>query len=77
MDIKRKILWMLKEGYSQQQISEKFKEENIKPNSLSTIEKHLKNIRSCYKAKTLFHLAVILIQEEYIFEEIEEAEDQF
>ena len=58
---------MLKEGYSQQQISDKLKEENIKPNSLSIIEKHLKDIKCCYQAKTLFHLAVILIQEDYIF----------
>ena len=77
MDIRKKILSMLKYGYSQQQISDKFKEENIKPNSLSLIEKHLKDIKAMYRAKTLFHLAIILIQEEYIFEEIEELEDQF
>lgn len=67
---------MLKEGYSQQQISDKFKEQNIKPNSLSIIEKYVKDIKALYNAKTLFHLAIILIQEEYIFEEIEELEDQ-
>lgn len=65
---------MLKDGYSQQQISDQFKVENIKPNSLSMIEKYLREIREVYKAKSLFHLAFILMEEEYDFEDKAEFE---
>lgn len=71
MDIKKKIIRLLKDGYNQKEISNIFKKEQIKPNSLSIIEKYLKEIREIYKAKTMFHLAFILIEEEYFFEEDE------
>jgi hypothetical protein len=45
MDITKKILRLLKDGNTQQQISDIFKYQGIKPNSLSTIEKYLKQIR--------------------------------
>ena len=72
MDITKKILRLLKEGNTQQQISDIFKYQGIKPNSLSTIEKYLKQIREDYKAKSLFHLAYILIEDQYNFEDDEE-----
>ncbi|PWN59187.1 helix-turn-helix domain containing protein [Chryseobacterium oncorhynchi] len=60
MNTKRRIIKFLKEGYNQKEIAEKFQELNIKPNSLSIIEKYLKEIKEAYGAKTLFHLACIM-----------------
>jgi Mg2+/Co2+ transporter CorC len=54
------ILKYLSEGKTQCEISELLKASNITPNSLSHIEKTLKEIRQQYNAKTIFHLAVIL-----------------
>ncbi|SIS71885.1 MULTISPECIES: hypothetical protein [Chryseobacterium] len=54
------IIGYLKEGLNQHEIAEKLKKENIKPNSLSSIEKRLNQIRHYYDAKTMFHLACIL-----------------
>lgn len=65
MDIvERLIINFLREGYNQFEISEKLKEKDIKPNSLSSVEKRLKKIRAEYGAKTMFHLAIILSQKE-------------
>ncbi|WP_332453742.1 hypothetical protein [Chryseobacterium aquaticum] len=75
MDIRKKIIMLLKEGNTQKEISNIFKKEEIKPNSLSIIEKYLKEIREIYKAKTMFHLAFILIDEEYFIEEEAEFEN--
>lgn len=54
------ILKHLNAGYTQNEISGKLKARGIKPNSLSSIEKSLNQIRKEYGAKTNFHLAVIL-----------------
>jgi len=54
------ILFYLKEGMTQTEISEAFKKANHKPNSLSIIEKRLKSIKIKFEAKTNFHLAVII-----------------
>lgn len=75
MDIRKKIITLLKEGYTQKEISDILKKEEIKPNSLSIIEKYLKEIREIYKAKTMFHLAFILMDEEYFIEEEAQFED--
>ncbi|AZA87174.1 hypothetical protein EG349_10420 [Chryseobacterium shandongense] len=65
MEIERRILLMLKDGYTQDQIASELKDLEITPNSLSSVEKNLKNIRKSYDAKTLFHLACILCDERY------------
>lgn len=72
MDIKRKILKLLKDGYTQKQIALIMKSEDIKPNSLSIVEKYIKEIRKIYCAKTMFHLAIILIEQGYDFDNNEE-----
>lgn len=54
------ILRYLKEGKTQSEISDILKAMEIKPNSLSIIEKRLKAIREKFGAKSNFHLAVIL-----------------
>lgn len=61
---------MLKEGLTQSEISEKLKETGEKPNSLSSVEKKLKELRAAYNAKTMFHLACILHSEEYFKEKV-------
>ncbi|AKK73766.1 hypothetical protein OK18_15165 [Chryseobacterium gallinarum] len=58
--IEKIIIDYLADGYSQYEIAEKLKEQGIKPNSLSSIEKHLNKIKENYEAKSLFHLACIL-----------------
>ena len=65
MDIKRRILELLKEGFSQNEIADILKAEGFQPNSLSSVEKKLKQIKDEYEAKTLFHLAILLIKDEY------------
>ncbi|MBD3748526.1 MAG: hypothetical protein IE931_03425 [Sphingobacteriales bacterium] len=54
------IIKYLMQGMTQNEISEALKAENLKPNSLSSIEKKLKVIRERHGAKTMFHLGVIL-----------------
>lgn len=66
---------MLKNGLSQAQISDELKELDIKPNSLSSVEKKINVIKKAYKANSLFHLAFLLFEEGY-FDEIEEEEQK-
>ena len=54
------IIQHLKNGLTQYEISDILKEQGVKPNSLSSIEKNLKVIRAKYGAKTMFHLGCIL-----------------
>lgn len=54
------ILKYLKEGKTQAEIAGILKQLEIQPNSLSSIEKHLKSIRKKHGAKTMFHLGFIL-----------------
>lgn len=58
--MEEKMIECLFKGMTQVEISDELKRENVKPNSLSSIEKKLKQIREKYKANTMFHLAVIL-----------------
>ena len=55
-----KILQLMAIGLTQKDISEYLKKKGITPNSVSIIEKRLKKLKNEYKAKSLFHLAVIL-----------------
>lgn len=70
MDVSRMILTLLKDGLNQTEIAEKLKQENIKPNSLSSVEKKIKDIKELYNAKTMFHLACILYSEEYFNDKV-------
>tara|TARA_R110000868_G_scaffold411516_1_gene705115 strand:- start:4333 stop:4536 length:204 start_codon:yes stop_codon:yes gene_type:complete len=54
------ILNYLSEGKTLNEIETLLKNNNIVPNTLSTLEKRIKRIKTTFKAKTLFHLAVIL-----------------
>ena len=54
------IIKYLKEGYSQEEISNLLKSQKVKPNSLSYIEKAINKIKKDNNAKTMFHLAWIL-----------------
>lgn len=67
MPLDERILHLMAKGMDQKEISEHLKKVDIKPNSLSIIEKELKSIRAHHKAKTNFHLAVILIRKGYKF----------
>lgn len=64
IDVNLKILNLLKKGYAQSEIADILKKEGIVPNSLSSVEKKLNQLKKDYKAKTLFHLAVILMEDE-------------
>jgi hypothetical protein len=65
MEIERRILLMLKDGYTQDQVSHELKELEIRPNSVSSVEKILKDIRKEYGAITMFQLACILYDDNY------------
>lgn len=60
--IKEIIIKFLKDGLSQKQIALELQKKEIKPNSLSSIEKYLKSLREEYGASTLFHLACLMIK---------------
>ncbi len=62
MEVKELIIEYLKQGLNQKEISLKLIELNLKPNSLSSVEKYLNSIRKEYDAKTMFHLGYILYQ---------------
>lgn len=54
-----KLLQMLSTGHSQDQISQHFKEEEISPSSLSSIEKRLNLLRGHFGANNAIHLVAI------------------
>lgn len=58
------IIKYLKEGYSQDEIAQLLKNQNLTPNSLSSIEKTIKKIKKKNNARTMFHLAWILSKKE-------------
>ncbi len=70
MEISGIILTFLRDGLNQAEIAEKLKELNLKPNSLSSVEKKLKELREKYNANTLFHLACILHSEGYFNDKV-------
>ena len=54
------MLRLLAKGLKQQQVSDEMKRLGVSPNSLSSIEKRLKQIRKEYRADTIIHLFVKL-----------------
>lgn len=54
------ILGLLCNGLSQEQISMKLKEDRMKPNSLSTVEKRFNRLKDSFKANNLIHLVSII-----------------
>ena len=66
----------MKQGYHQKELPDiLYKNERIEV-SLSTIEKDLKEVRWMYEANNLFHLAFILISNDYFKEEEEKEEEE-
>jgi DNA-binding NarL/FixJ family response regulator len=53
------LITLLSEGYTQIEIETLFKAKNIAPNSRSSIEKRLKDLRDDLGAKTMIHLVTI------------------
>jgi len=54
------IMKYLSDGLTQDQISQQLKDDNITPNSLSTIEKRLNKLRIQFKANNVIHLVAIV-----------------
>lgn len=54
-----KLLELLAKGLSQQEISLNFKDNNIKPASVSAIEKRIGDLKSAFKANNSIHLVAI------------------
>ena len=54
------LVKQLSYGFSQEEISISFKEKNISPNSLSSIEKHLNKLKIQFKANNATHLVAIV-----------------
>lgn len=59
LDSDIQILSLLSSGLSQDQISEQLKNDNIKPNSLSSIEKRLNILKGHFRANNSTHLIAI------------------
>ncbi|MDC8003106.1 response regulator [Aureisphaera galaxeae] len=55
-----KLVKKLASGYSQKEVAQHFKLENITPNSVSIIEKRLEKLKDDFNAKSTTHLIVIL-----------------
>ncbi len=53
------LLDMLANGFTQQDISKRFKEEAIKPSSVSAIEKRIGDLKNAFKANNSIHLVSI------------------
>ncbi len=62
MEFKFTIIQLLRSGFSQKEISDSLKNANIKPNSLSSVEKYINQLKQEYQAKTMFHLACLLFK---------------
>lgn len=60
------LIQKLSEGFTQREVSELFKQLKIEPNSISIIEKRIKDLKITYNAKTNFQLAVIITQEKIL-----------
>ncbi|SDR90930.1 DNA-binding response regulator [Winogradskyella sediminis] len=58
-DFDIRLLTLLSQGQSQDEISIKLKSNGIQPNSLSTIEKRLNKLREQFKANNAIHLVAI------------------
>jgi len=58
-DFDIRLLTLLSQGQSQDEISSKLKSNGIQPNSLSTIEKRLNKLREQFKANNAIHLVAI------------------
>ncbi|MDV7696310.1 hypothetical protein N6B72_05190 [Chryseobacterium soli] len=69
--IEELIIKYMQQGLTQAEIANMLKENDIKPNSQSSVEKKINQIKERYEAKTLFHLACILYNEKVL--EIEES----
>lgn len=69
MSFESKISQYLLEGYTQQEIANKLKSAEIRPNSLSAVEKEIKRIKEKHSAKTMCHLGAILMFKKYIKKE--------
>ena len=54
------LLKKLANGHSQEEISQQFKKLNLKPSSLSSIEKRLNKLRIQFKANNAIHLVAIV-----------------
>ncbi len=54
-----KLLEHLSKGYSHNEIAKIFKQKNIKPSSLSTLEKRMNKLKTYFKAKNNIHLIAI------------------
>ncbi len=65
-DINQKIVKLLSLGMTQKDVSNHLNKKGVTPCSLSIIEKRLKRMKKEYKAKTLFHLAIILERKKII-----------
>lgn len=74
MDYKIKIIELLKKGYTLKEISVFLKSENYETNSLSSIEKHIQQLKKQYGAKTIFQLAYFIFREEQ-FNNVQKIED--
>ena len=64
-EFQEEVIKGLLEGLSQQEISQKLKNNGMDPYSLSSIEKLLKNLKTAYNAKTYFHLGAIIATRRY------------
>ncbi len=59
-ELDRIIIKEFSKGKKYEEISKFLKLKGIYPNSLRTVEERIRLLKKTYRAKTLFHLAIIL-----------------
>ena len=64
--IQKIIIRKMAQGYTQAEVSDYLKNRDIRPCSLSTIEKELKKLKKEFKAQTIIHLFVLLARKGHI-----------
>ncbi|RAV29200.1 hypothetical protein DN748_09785 [Sinomicrobium soli] len=60
------IIRKMAQGYTQAEVSGYLKNRDIRPCSLSTIEKELSKLKKEFKAQTIIHLFVLLARKGHI-----------
>ena len=64
--IQKIIIRKMAHGYTQAEVSGYLKSRDIRPCSLSTIEKELRKLKKEFKAQTIIHLFVLLARKGHI-----------
>ncbi|WP_418501765.1 hypothetical protein [Flagellimonas sp.] len=64
--VQKTIINKMAEGYTQREVAEYLKQRNLRPHSLSTVEKEVNKLKKIHGAKTTVHLFVLLLRQGFL-----------